>query len=141
MKYKELKDKQEKEYNEFTSKYIFFAFIEEQFLEDLKKLNCAGNELYRLGDSGGFILKYRSPEHHKLIDKFERELDEHMKDLDFAREAIKYEMGNYEYVYNHNDKQILSILNLWEDGVGLKDKKYLKHYNEVKKDYLENVIA
>ena len=44
-------------------------------------------------------------------------------------------------INNHNDKQILSILNLWEDGVGLKDKKYLKPYNEVKKDYLENVIA
>ena len=39
MDYKELKEKQGKEVNDFLNKYSFFAFSEEQFKDGCKKLN------------------------------------------------------------------------------------------------------
>lgn len=84
---------------------IFFAFCNEQLLEQLKKRGFESLEegvkhIYRLGGSGGFYLKSDA---EKIKEWYNRpnKLPELMKNEKFAVEAFVYEMCNHEYAINY----------------------------------------
>lgn len=98
MDYKQYKKARQDEFNALP---IFWAFSDEQFEQALKERGLTLDDTDKITRVflGGFCLKsdvqqirdyYRKPD----------PLSDLMKDYDFARDAIRYEMGNHEYDYN-----------------------------------------
>ena len=70
------------------------------------------------------------------------ELDEAMKDIDFFKQAVKYEMGNHEYHINYQgDYDVLSALGFECEyrnefkSAGLTAEQ-ITAYNEVRNEFL-----
>ena len=138
MDYMELKEKHEREFDEFAEKNMFFAFSNEQLEEGLEKLNTTTEGIYSVG-AGGFVLKSKSKDLHNLMDKFKEELSKHMENKEFAYGAFKYELANHEYVYTGDNTEILDLFDLCHDG--LKEKNLIETYNKAVTDYLNEVEA
>lgn len=96
MTYEEYRDAKQKEINELP---LFFAFSNEQLEDHLKNRNATRADIYKLGDTGGFYLKKDAPVIRAAFSK-KSELQELMKDHEFAVGAFLYEMNNHEYAIN-----------------------------------------
>ena len=110
--YKEMKDRQQSEYNNF--KGVFYAFNEQQFNKGMKKLGLEKddlNKIYRIG-AGGYLLKTKDEEFKNMLDRFDKEQKERMNDLNFCISMFKYEMYNHEYSYTWELDDTLRALNL-----------------------------
>lgn len=95
--YDEYKAERQRKFNELP---VYFAFSDKQFNEVLEKTGASGPEdFYGLGVGGGFFLKSDADKIHAFIDE-KPELDELMKDYDFAKGAFPSEMANHEYHIN-----------------------------------------
>lgn len=80
---------------------IHWAFSDEQFADLCDKLGARGAEDFARFPLGGFYLKKEQP----AIDDWyasqdPNELDELLKDYDWAKGAFLHEMGNHEYHIN-----------------------------------------
>lgn len=101
MTYKEYKDQAQAEFNALP---IFWAFSNDQFMEEMKKRSSAltieeaAKLVYRFGN-GGFYLKTDAQIIHDYMEKPDK-LHELMKDPEFAEDAFYYEMANHEYHIN-----------------------------------------
>lgn len=101
MTYQEYRKKTSDEMNALP---IFWAFSNEQFMEEMKKrtnattIEGAAKLVYRFGN-GGFYLKKDAEVIREYFNR-EDELPSLMKDYDFAFDAIYYEMANHEYHIN-----------------------------------------
>lgn len=116
--YRELKYKQSAELNSF--KGVFFAFDEKQFNEGMKKIDLEPSDtdkIYSLGNTGGYILKERSPEFRAMFDRHEQELAEQMKDKDFLYNALVYELNNHEYCTTQSHTDALYALGIEEKDI------------------------
>lgn len=87
--------------NEYNALPIFYAFSNAQFKQAMEERGLTENDtdkLYKLGNTGGFYLKSDAERIHNFFkgDK----LTELMKDFEFAKGAIYYEMCNHEYGTN-----------------------------------------
>ena len=94
--YEEYRSARQKGFDELP---VYFAFSDEQFEEVLRKTGASGPEdFYGLGIGGGFFLK----EDRDLIHAWLKgdNLDELMRDYEFAKGAFKCEMNNHEYFIN-----------------------------------------
>lgn len=116
--YKKMKEKHQKEINEFP---MFFAFNNKQFDEGMRKLGLAPSEehkIYKLGGTGGF---YRKTDATKLNEMFKRHEEEMRKamadDDDFIFEMFNYELSNHEYIYTYDVTDTLNSLGLTADEV------------------------
>ena len=116
--YKKMKEKHQKEINEFP---MFFAFTKKQFAEGMKKLGLDPSEtdgIYKLGGTSGF---YRKTDALKLQEMFKRHEDEMKQamaeDDDFIFEMFNYELSNHEYIYTHDVTDTLNALGLTVDEV------------------------
>ena len=116
--YKKMKEKHQKEINEFP---MFFAFNNKQFDEGMKKLGLDPSEedkIYKLGGTGGF---YRKTDATKLNEMFKRHEEEMRKamaeDDDFIFEMFNYELSNHEYIYTQDVTDTLNSLGLTVDEV------------------------
>ena len=119
--YRELKDKQSAELNNF--KGVFFAFSKKQFSEGMKKIgldHSDTNKIYSLGDTGGYILKEKSPKYKAMFGRHEQELAECMKDKDFFHNALVYELCNHEYCITHSHTDALYALGIEEEDIDTK---------------------
>lgn len=117
--YTELRKSQQKIHDDFTNRYCFFAFSNEQFNEGMKKLGLKPSDtdkIYRMG-MGGFILRERSGEYHKLINALDKEMKDYMCNYDFAKDAFAYEMANHEYCLTYDIEEVLEALNLTAEDV------------------------
>lgn len=119
MKYKELKDKQGKEVNDFLEKYCFFAFNEEQFKDGCKKLNLdEEKDLSKLVQivGGGYLLKEKQDDYIKLANKIAEEIEEEIRKdktgLGFCYSMFSYELANHEYGYTYELDDTLDALDL-----------------------------
>lgn len=119
MNYKELKEKQGKEVNDFLNKYSFFAFSEEQFKDGCKKLNLdAEKDLNKLVKivGGGYLLKEHKDEYVALFNKIHKEIEQAIKEdktgLDFCYSMFAYELANHEYGYTYELEDTLYALDL-----------------------------
>ena len=94
--YKELREKQQKEFNAFP---MFFAFSASQFEEGMKKLGLNPEDtdkIYGTG-SGGYYRKADSEELSNLLNKLENELDEAIKADTDALEKVFYDLSSKLY--------------------------------------------
>lgn len=98
MNYKEYRKTRQAE---FDSLPIIFAFDDRQLVEGMEKLGLAEHETYKLCriGAGGFMKKEDLPLVRAWADK--DNLDDLMKDYDFAKSAFYCEMCNHEYSINY----------------------------------------
>jgi hypothetical protein len=119
--YQELKVKQSAELNNF--KGVFFAFDKRQFNEGMKRIGLDPSDtdkIYNLGNTGGYILKEKSPEYKAMFDRHEQELAEQMKDKDFLYDALVYELCNHEYCITQSCTDALYALGINEEDIDVK---------------------
>ena len=112
MKYIELKEKHQREVNDFP---MFFAFSNSQFEAGMKKLGLEPNDtnkIYRLGDTGGFYKRSDSKTLWNMLDRHRAELETAMQDPEFAHDAFRYELANHEYVITGEVEDTLDALGL-----------------------------
>lgn len=135
MTYLELKQKHQKEFNEFP---MFFAFNQKQFDEGMKTLGLKPNQTNKVYsfDGGGFYRKSDSTTLIEMLKRFDREEKEAMKDDNYVLEMFEYEMGNHEYGYTHSDMKVLDACSIdvdeFENNARLK-----KLYNQAQKSFLK----
>ena len=87
---------------EFNALPIFFAFSNDQLYEEMKKRGLRKTDtkqLFKLGDTGGFYLKKDAPVIREWFSRHD-DLEDMMKDPEFAESAFYEEMGNHEYHIN-----------------------------------------
>lgn len=99
MKYTEYTKKKQKEFNALP---IFYAFSNAQLKKELAKrgLTMADtDQLYRLGETGGFYLKKDADVVRAYFNR-EDDLPKLMQSRAFAVDAFSYEMANHEYEIN-----------------------------------------
>lgn len=128
MKYTELKAKHSAKLNDFP---MFFAFSDTQFEEGLEKLSATTEEICSI-PGGGFIRKVDSKLLEDLLLGSHEELQEAMKDDTFMIDAIKYELGNHEYIITYDPDEALSELDL-----SLEDERTLRLFKIALKNYLD----
>lgn len=136
--YIELKNKHQKEINEFP---LGFAFSEEQFTEMMAKWSLTPgdtDEIYSIG-GGGYV---RWPD----ADALREMLDRHAKERETARRENKddylyhmfdYELANHEYNYTQDVDDTLDSLGLTMEEVEADEKMYkalqraIKHQRDI----------
>lgn len=137
MKYSELRQKQQKEVDEFP---FGFAFNNEQFKEMMEKFGLTENDtdkIYSIG-AGGYIRKSDADSMHKMFTRHEQERKqaiENDKDgTNYIYEMFRYELDNHEYCITYDLEPTLRALGLTEEEVNKNPKllkglkKALKHY-------------
>jgi hypothetical protein len=117
--YQAVKNRQQKDYNEFSKSAMFFAFSDEQFNEGMKNFGLDPDKdldkIYRLV-AGGFLLKSKAEEFEGLNKKFKDEINELIQaDKDgtkFIYSMFLYELNNHEFGYTHDNKDALRALGI-----------------------------
>ena len=118
--YRELRDRQQKEFNELP---LGFAFSDKQFDEMMEKWGLDPekdlDKIYRV-PGGGFIQKKDHEHFHEVLDRHNVEM-EAAKAADedgtgFLYQMFKYELDNHEYGYTGDFEDTLDSLGLtWEE--------------------------
>lgn len=114
-KYRELKEKQGKEVNEFP---MMFAFSNKQFAEGMAKLGLKENETNKLLSigAGGFIRKSDRKAFDDMFVRQEKELkkaiEEDLTGEGFIYNMFNYELGNHEYCITWELDETLNTLGL-----------------------------
>ncbi len=115
-KYKELKERHEKETNSLP---LHFAFGKEQLEKKAKELNFNSVEelednIFSIGFGGFALLKDKK----LIINTFKRhnkELENALKDKEFLISAFRYEMSNHEYYVTYDKTETLAKLGISYD--------------------------
>jgi len=128
-KYTELKQKHEKEFNEFP---IFFAFSNKQFEEGMAKFGLKPTDtdkIYRFGNSGGYYLRTDNERLCEMLKRYDKELQDTI-DADstgegFIFEMFDYELADHEYIVTYDISSTLDALDLTLEDI--KNDKRLQH--------------
>ena len=137
MNYLELKEKHQKEVNEFP---FGFAFSKEQFEKMMQEFGLTKNDtdkIYSIG-AGGYIKKSDAPAMDEMFKRHNQELkDAIINDKDgsgFIYQMFDYELANHEYCITHDLEETLESLSLTEKDIEENEnlqkglKKALKRY-------------
>lgn len=119
-KYLELKEIQQKEFNNFSNKNMFYAFSDEQFNDMLAEFGLnketMKGKLLHIAGTGGFLLKTKEKEFDKLNAKHKEEKEQAIKNDKIGNEYIKdmfsCELSNHEYGYTGDLTDTLDYLGL-----------------------------
>ena len=137
MKYSELRQKQQKEVDEFP---FGFAFSNEQFKEMMEKFGLSENDtdkIYSIG-AGGYIRKSDADAMHEMFTRHEKERQQEIEnDKDssgYIYEMFRYELDNHEYCITYDLEPTLRALGLTEEEV-IKNPKLLKGLKKALKHY------
>lgn len=139
-KYLELKNNNQKIFNDFSEKYIYwiFAFSSKEFEDKLKENNLTKDDIVSIG-AGGFIKK----EHRDLyLNEMNRlNNDDPFKQIKHddaeVKKAFIYELANHEYCITYNLDDTLEELGITEEEIK-KDARLKKLLKEAVSEYLEN---
>ena len=125
--YRQMKERVQKKFNAFP---IGFAFSNQQFEDEMKRLNVKSpKELCSIG-AGGFIRKSDKKEYLDLIKWMKQEEEKFLKSEENILDAIIYEMGNHEYQFSYDDEEIQELFDIdWND------ERNKKLYKKAKKQY------
>ena len=108
--YLQLKERHQKEMNDFP---IAYAFDSKQLEEALEKLGATREECVTVFNMGDVMKKTDVPAFKAMLKRHKEELLEAMKDDDFAEGAFLYEMNNHEYAINWSgDEDVLACFNM-----------------------------
>lgn len=137
MKYLELKQKQQKEVNDFP---LGFAFSEKQFEEMMTKFGLDKNDtdkIYSLG-AGGYVRKSDAEAMDKMFTRHAEErqkaIDDDKTSTDYIYEMFAYELANHEYSITYGLEETLDALNLTMEEIN-KSKNLLNGLNKALKKY------
>lgn len=115
-KYLELKNRHEKEFNEFP---MFFAFSNKQFEEGMAKFGLKPDQtdmIYKFGNTGGFYLRTDSEKLKEMLTRHEAEMEEAIAADEtgdgFIYDMFNYELGNHEYCITWDLEPTLDCLGL-----------------------------
>ena len=135
--YKELKERQQEEVNNFS---FGFAFDNKQFKDMMNNWGLDENDTNKIIRvfSGTYILKSDKTKLDSLLKRHDDELKKAMQDDAFLQSAFEYEMSNHEYIITYNDVDVISPL-----GLSLKDfendSRLLENYKIAKDKYIEDM--
>jgi len=94
--YWQLKNEKQQLYNDFSNKYIFYAYNQEQFKDGLNKLNCKESDLVSVYP-GTFLLKEKRNDFNELFKSLD--ISDILKnDTNLMESAIYEELNNHEYI-------------------------------------------
>src|SRR5690625_1340256 len=118
--YQELKNKHQKELNDFP---MAFAFDKNQFKKAMEELGLTEKDtdkVYSIG-MGGFIRKTDSEALNAMHKRQQKEFDEAIKNdatgEGFIKEMFLYELANHEYIVTFDLEPTLDALGLALDEV------------------------
>lgn len=127
-KYNELRSKHQKEVDGFP---IGFAFSDEQFNEQMKKLGLEPedtNKVISIG-GGGFIRKTDLKQFEEMFERHSKEMNEAIESdktgEGFIKEMFEFELANHEFNYTHELEDTLEALDLTKEQV--RNDQRLKH--------------
>lgn len=121
--YLELRNRQQKRFDDFCYKYAFFAFNRDQLLKGFKKLGIteeeAADKLYSMG-GGGFYLREKAKEFHDIVSLGMKEREDAAADPEtgdkYLFQMFYFELNNHEYSYTGEMEETLDSLGYtWED--------------------------
>ena len=137
-KYRNLKERWQKIYNEFP---MGFAFSADQLEEEKERLNIkSNNEILGIGIGGGFIKRSDKEAFDKMVKQVHDEEVKARDDDEFLYQMFVYEMGNCEYQLSGDTEYVLEVgCNMKLSD--LKDKRILEIWLKAKRDFLEMCIA
>ena len=125
-KYRALKSKHEKMFNEFP---IFYAFNNKQFEEGMAKLGLNPDEtdkIYKLGGTGGFYRKSDSDKLKEMFATFDRETKEAIAADEtgegFIYDMFNYELANHEYCITWDAEPTLDALGLTMEEINADER-------------------
>lgn len=136
-KYRELRERHQKEFNEFP---MFYAFSEEQFEKGMAKLGLSADDtdkIYSIG-YGGFYKKEDAPKFHEMNKRFAEEMKQAMEDEQFLYDMFYYELANHEYCITYEYDDTLDACGLEEEEVA-RNVKMLRALKKATDDYLASV--
>ncbi len=94
--YWKIKNEKQALYNDFSNKYMFYAYNDNQFKDGLNKLNCKASDLVSVYP-GTFLLKEKRNDFNELFKNLD--ISEILKnDIDLMESAIYEELNNHEYI-------------------------------------------
>ncbi len=138
--YREFKDRQAKEYDEFytNSKGIFYAFGNEQFKEGMESIGLTENDTDKIysGGSGIYYKKEVAKELKIFLDKQVEEMDQAKKDDNFLYDMFYYEMGNHEYGYTRDLTDTIEACDFTIEEIE-NDERILNILEKARKDYIK----
>ena len=139
MKYLELKQKQQKEVNDFP---FGFAFSNQQFKEMMEKFGLKETDtdkIYSIG-AGGYIRKSDSDAFDEMFKRHRKEIEDEIekdkKGTGFIYSMFSYELANHEYCITYDIEPTLDALGLTLDQINKKEnlvnglRKALKEYKD-----------
>lgn len=135
-KYIELKNKIQKEVDEFP---MGFAFSNEQFEKMKEELGVKeDSELLSIG-AGGFIRKTDKEAFNELFNNKAKRIDEAIAEdktgEGFIKDMFLYELANHEYCITYDLEDTLYALDLTYDEV-MNDERLLRGLTLAKNEYL-----
>ena len=137
MNYKELKEKHQKEVNDFP---FGFAFSKEQFNEMMEKFGLKNDDykaIYSLG-AGCFVKKSDAPAMEEMFARQEQEKNQAIKNdkngSGYIFQMFEYELANREYCITHDLTETFEALNLTKEEVN-KNKNLLKGLHKALQKY------
>ena len=133
-KYKELKNKQQKEFHNFP---MFFAFLEEQMNEGLIKLNTTRDDIVSIGFSG-YVRKSDLKAYKEMQKTHEQQMEKVLEDKEFLYQAFRYELANHEFCVNEEYNETLSSLGLKFETLTKEQKAIMQKAAE---DYMSTVVG
>lgn len=114
-------DMMKKQQQELTDFPVAYAFSDKQLEEALAKLGATKEECCTYLNIGDVMKKTDVPAFKAMLRRHTEELQNAMKNKEFAEAAFRYEMDNHEYAINWSgDEDVLAALCL--------DTKLLKEY-------------
>ena len=126
-KYTELKNKHQKEVNEFP---FIFAFNQEQFNKGMEKLGLKPTDtdkIYSIGH-GGYIRRTDSEAMHKMFarhaEEMKKAIAEDTTGDGFIFDMFNYELANHEYIITGDIEDTLNCLDLTIEEINA-DKRLL----------------
>lgn len=126
--YKQMKDRQQAEFDEFSKAHMFYAYDQEQFNEGMRSIGLDPTEtdkIYR-GVAGSYYRKTDSKALSDLMERFEQEkqsaVDADEDGSGFVEQMFEYEMWNHEYGYTGDPYETLVAAGYTVDEVEASDK-------------------
>ena len=127
-------EKNEKDFHDFISKNVFFAFSDEQFKRGLEKFGIQENEISdKLCNyvGGGYMLKSAVKEHNKIVRKLQKAERKYLNNFKNLYSALLYEMYNHECGYTWNFTECLAPLGFTRKDLR-KNRKLAKAFEQAK---------